>query len=166
MVSDNLPAPTSYEEDPASFDHEAVPDYDDDDGAAEDDNVIVIHEHHHHHHHNDEEAGEGLDQDVMPSSEMNQDIEPTEHILNNIMNDDILYDFVTFLMSEAASNQNPEPQGPTDNLYSDPYSSRTSNDGYEMTGDQDDVFSISSRHDIESFIADGYTPVVEVELDR
>jgi len=167
LVPDNIPAPSTHEADPASYDHEIDPVYDVEDGAAEDDNVIVIHEHHHHHHHNtDEESEEGLDQDEMSSRESIQDTEPTEHILNNIMNDEILYDFVTFLMSEAASNQNPEPEVKADDINIFEHSSRTSNDEYAETSDLEDRIIIYPRHDIESFIADGYTPVIEVELDR
>ena len=115
------------------------------------DDVIVIHEHHHHHHHEDDQ----LHNDTMSSSSL----------LENILNDEVLYDFVSFLIEEAHSNnERDKPSIEEDEniwkRFSESYSD------YPGMREQRDQLHIVSNHDTKQFLEDGFEPIVEVELEK
>ena len=66
--------------------------FESDDGAEDD--VIVIHEHHHHHHHNTDDEGSEQEQ----QQDGDNTLLTTDELMDNIVNDKVLYDFVCFLL--------------------------------------------------------------------
>ena len=119
--------------------------------SGEEDEVIVIHEHHHHHHHQDEQINNGTN---APSN-----------LLDSILNDDVLYDFVSFLIEEAQFNNNAERDGEDSDSswtgYSESY--RSHPESRELLEEQ---VRIVSSYESSQFLKDGFTPIVEVELDK
>ena len=109
--------------------------------------VIVIHEHHHHHHHEDE------DQDNGTTS--------SGALLENILNDQVLYDFVSFLIEEAQSNDNWEEHHSQED--SDIW--RRHSEPYRDVREQEQQLEMVSSHDTSQFLNDGFRPIIEVELD-
>lgn len=109
--------------------------------------VIVIHEHHHHHHHEDE------DQDNGTTS--------SGALLENILNDQVLYDFVSFLIEEAQSNENWEEHRAQEE--SDIW--RRHSEPYRDVREQEQQLGMVSSHDTSQFLNDGFRPIIEVELD-
>ena len=122
-------------------------------GEVEDD-VIVIHEHHHHHHHQDDQDNNGTN--------------TSSNLLESILNDEVLYDFVSFLIEEAQSNNDkagqPEANGDDQDgswrRYSESYRS------YPESRELGEEVEIVSSHDTSQFLNDGFEPIVEVELDK
>ena len=142
----------------------ASEDYNDD----YDDNVIVIHEHHHHHHHNDENSTETLESGV---GEENPE---TENLVQNILNDKILYDFVSFLLTEAQENERDEEAVPEKYINN----RRDSRGSYnirqptllpataEYRVNEDEFVEIRIlEDDVRQFLEDGFEPIIEVELE-
>ena len=124
--------------------------------GGEEDEVLVIHEHHHHHHHQDEQINNGT-------------TNASRSLLENILNDEVLYDFVSFLIEEAQSNdkneaslsgRNDEDKESSWRRYSEPYGS------YHESREEEELVRIVSSHDTKQFLNDGFTPIVEVELDK
>ena len=118
----------------------------------EEDEVIVIHEHHHHHHHEDEQINNGTNN-------------ASSNLLENILNDEVLYDFVSFLIEEAQFNNNAERDGEDSDSswtgYSESY--RSHPESRELLEEQ---VRIVSSYESSQFLKDGFTPIVEVELDK
>ena len=118
-----------------------------------DNDVIVIHEHHHHHHHEDEDQG--------------NDTATTGGLLENILNDEVLYDFVSFLIEEAQSNNEREELAESDRDLG-PWNLRRylgSSTDYEDIR-REDQLEIDPSHNSDQFLDDGFEPIVEVELDK
>ena len=115
------------------------------------DDVIVIHEHHHHHHHNtDEEGSEHENQqdgdDTLPT---------TDELMDNIVNDKVLYDFVSFLL---------ESQRPKETVPVIPVE-RYSELSPPLYREETERIVGADLDDIEHFLEDGFEPIIEVELE-
>ena len=129
--------------------------------GPEDDNVIVIHEHHHHHHHNteDEENGDNVtssSQQEYSESSAGETPSTSESLLNNIVNDKVLYDFVSFLLDQQAKKlKEPHPERRSQEIDIESY--------YHHTPVKQEIVAVD--HEIEKFLADGFTPIVEIELE-
>lgn len=129
--------------------------------GPEDDNVIVIHEHHHHHHHNteDEENGDNVtssSQQEYSESSAGETPSTSESLLNNIVNDKVLYDFVSFLLDQQAKKlKEPRPERRSQEIDIESY--------YHHTPVKQEIVAVD--HEIEKFLADGFTPIVEIELE-
>ena len=122
------------------------PDYDGDGGDPEDE-VIVIHEHHHHHHHNTEEEDTGS-----PRAGEAPRLPTSEQLLDNILNDQILYDFVSFLLEETQRSKAGNTEDEERHVqYEEVLAGRS---------------AVSEDYDILPFLEEGFTPIVEVELDK
>ena len=118
-----------------------------------DNDVIVIHEHHHHHHHEDEDQG--------------NDTATTGSLLENILNDEVLYDFVSFLIEEAQSNNEREELAESEGGLG-PWNWRSylgSDTDYEDIR-REDRLEMEPSHNTKQFLDDGFEPIVEVELDK
>ena len=120
---------------------------------GEEDDVLVIHEHHHHHHHQDEQNNNGTN--------------ASSNLLESILKDEVLYDFVSFLIEEAQTNNNEaqsrmngDDQESGWRKYSESYSSSLE------SREQEELVNIVSSHDTSQFLNDGFTPIVEVVLDK
>ena len=129
--------------------------------GPEDDNVIVIHEHHHHHHHNteDEENGDNVtssSQQEYSESSAGETPSTSESLLNNIVNDKVLYDFVSFLLDQQAKKlKELRPERRSQEIDIESY--------YHHTPVKQEIVAVD--HEIEKFLADGFTPIVEIELE-
>ena len=133
--------------------YEDSPDYDGDGGDPEDD-VIVIHEHHHHHHHNTE-GEEGSRADIRsPRLGEAPRLPTSEQLLGNILNDQILYDFVSFLLEETQRSKAGNTEDEERHVHYE--------EGLTGTGRS----AVSDDYDILPFLEEGFTPIVEVELDK
>ena len=118
-----------------------------------DNDVIVIHEHHHHHHHEDEDQG--------------NDTATTGSLLENILNDEVLYDFVSFLIEEAQSNNERKEIAESEGDLG-PWNLRSylgSDTDYEDIR-REDRLEMEPSHNTKQFLDDGFEPIVEVELDK
>ena len=104
-----------------------------------------------HHHHEDDQVNNGTNS--------------SSNLLENILNDEVLYDFVSFLIEEAQSNNN-NGERPGDDpdsswkRYSESYRS------YPESREQVEQVNIVSSYDTREFLEDGFTPIVEIELDK
>ena len=122
--------------------------------SEEEDDVIVIHEHHHHHHHEDDQNNNGTN--------------TSSNLLENILNDEVLYDFVSFLIEEAQSKNNEavQPRRNGDDPDSSWKSYSESYRGYPESREEEEQVQIVTSYDTSQFLSDGFTPIVEVELDK
>merc|ERR1712032_1647634 len=111
---------------------------------------LVIHEHHHHHHHNTEEDESEHQQngdDALPK---------TEELMDNIVNDKVLYDFVSFLLESQS------PQAPVSVLPEERFSDEPLPPLYR---EETERIVSADLDDIEHFLEDGFEPIIEVELE-
>ena len=119
------------------------------------------HEHHHHHHHNteDEENGDNVtssSQQEYSESSAGETPSTSESLLNNIVNDKVLYDFVSFLLDQQAKKlKEPRPERRSQEIDIESY--------YHHTPVKQEIVAVD--HEIEKFLADGFTPIVEIELE-
>ena len=114
--------------------------------SGEEDEVIVIHEHHHHHHHQDEQINNGTN---APSN-----------LLDSILNDDVLYDFVSFLIEEAQSKGPHSYDQDSMRRFSESYGN------YPESREHGELVQMVSSDDTSQFLKDGFTPIIEVVLDK
>ena len=76
--------------------------------------------------------------------------------MENILNDQVLYDFVSFLLDHQHQKSiQPKPERRSQELYEETF--------YHYSPIKQEV--LASDHEIEQFLADGFTPIVEIELD-
>ena len=126
------------------------------DELGDKDDVIVIHEHHHHHHHNteeDEHSQDGAAADSLPT---------TDTLMENIVNDKVLYDFVSFLLEESQRIKEPEQR----KLSSEPMriSGERFTDSLPLYREETVKIVSAGLGDIEHFLEEGFEPIIEVEL--
>ena len=118
---------------------------------GDEDDVIVIHEHHHHHHHNTEEEEESDHHqngvDALPT---------TDELMDNIVNDKVLYDFVSFLLESQ------RPKAPVSLLPEERFSDESLPPLYR---EETERIVSADLDDIEHFLEDGFEPIIEVELE-
>ena len=142
------PADEDYE-DPIESDH-----------GAEDD-VIVIHEHHHHHHHNTDEDGSEQEQ----QHDRDDTLLTTDELMDNIVNDKVLYDFVSFLLESQKSRETDfQSKMSSDSMPVIP-DTRYSEESPPLYREQTERMVGTDLDDIEHFLEDGFEPIIEVELD-
>ena len=117
---------------------------------GDEDDVIVIHEHHHHHHHNTEEDESDHPQngdDALPT---------TDELMDNIVNDKVLYDFVSFLLESQ------KPKAPVSMFPEERFSDEPPPPLYR---EETERIVSADLDDIEHFLEDGFEPIIEVELE-
>lgn len=131
------------------------------DNGAEDD-VIVIHEHHHHHHHNTDEDEEGFEKEQQDGDDT---LLTTDELMDNIVNDKVLYDFVSFLLESQRSKDTDFH----DKMSNDPVpvvpEMRYSEESPPLYREETERMVGTDFDDIEHFLEDGFEPIIEVELD-
>ena len=138
-----------------------IEDYEDsiaNDQGGEDD-VIVIHEHHHHHHHNTDEEGS----DYENQQDGDDTLPTTDELMDNIVNDKVLYDFVNFLLE----SQRPKGTDFLGELSSAPVTpvERFSEESPPLYREETERIVGADLDDIEHFLEDGFEPIIEVELE-
>ena len=155
-----------------------------------DDNIIVIHEHHHHHHHKNvtEDSMNDNDDEFLPAPNRFQqrndkfvadeqsyfhdddrsigsEYQATPDVFNDGVLDHFLNQFFDHDHEKArkgtAYNKYSKEDKLDDlyqNLYSHLYSEYLRRNGY-------DDYKEVAEEDIEEFVGDGFTPILEIELD-
>ena len=137
------------------------------------DNVIVIHEHHHHHHHKNV-TDDSSDKMAIPSEKKEKFTKysdsfyksrPKHEFSKNNFVGKVIYDDSMDQSDFEADNIEKEEYYEDDklenlfyNLYSQLYGQYLKRNGYEN-------FEEVAREDIEDFIDDGFTPIIEIDLD-
>ena len=152
-------SPSSLSPVTSPIEDEDYEDSNESDHGAEDD-VIVIHEHHHHHHHNTDEDGSEQEQ-----QDGDDTLLTTDELMDNIVNDKVLYDFVSFLLESQRSKEtvfqskmsyDPVPVVPE---------TRYSEESPPLYREETERMVGTDLDDIEHFLEDGFEPIIEVELD-
>ena len=82
------------------------------------------------------------------------------NLLDSILNDDVLYDFVSFLIEEAQSKGPHSYDQDSKRRFSESYGN------YPESREHGELVQMVSSDDTSQFLKDGFTPIIEVVLDK